>query len=98
MESVMSGHLYKVTLEQVADLQGNPVESSPLTFETKNHEDIFKIVEKLKARVDFSEDDAAAFAVGLKLFSGIMVKNKEHKMFKRFLPEFADFMQELKQS
>ena len=94
----MSGHLYKVTLEQVEDLKGNPVESNPLTFETKNHEDIFKIVEKLKAKVDFLENDAVAFAVGVKLFSGVMVKNKEHKMFKRFLPDFANFMQELKKS
>ncbi|MFT5701626.1 MAG: hypothetical protein ACI8ZB_004521 [Desulforhopalus sp.] len=45
-----------------------------------------------------NEADATAFAVGLKLFGEIMMKNKDKELFKQFKPHFADFMKELKKS
>ena len=44
----MKGNLYKFTIEHLEDSKGNNIEANPLVFETKNHDDIFKIVEKMQ--------------------------------------------------
>ena len=79
---------YKITVEEVSG-------ENTLTFEADSHENILKIVEKLKTHPDFG-DDAAAFGVGLKLFTGVMMKQKSNPLFKNLMPAFKDFMQELK--
>jgi len=94
----MSGHLFSFTVEHVEDAQGKAVEEEPLTFETRTHEDLFRIVEKMKTKLDFDEADATTFAIGLKLFGEIMMKNKEQELFKQFTPHFFSFMKELKKS
>lgn len=81
---------YKVTLEEVSG-------DHKLEFETESHEDILAIVEKLKSHPDLKED-AAAFGIGLKLFSGVMMKQKDNPMFKNLMPAFKDFMKSLKSS
>ena len=73
----MSGHLLKFTVEHVEDSKWSIIQSSPLVFETRTHEDLFKIVEKMKAKMDFDEADATTFAVGLKLFGEVMMKNSD---------------------
>lgn len=94
----MSTNLYKFTIERVEDLKGNVTSASPLAFEARTHDDLFQIVEMMKGKVDFDEADVTAFAVGLKLFSGVMLKNKDNELFKRFKPHFSNFMKELKKS
>jgi hypothetical protein len=94
----MGGHLYKFTIEYLEDSKGNTVESNPLIFETRSHEDIFRIVEMMKAKMDLNENDATSFAVGLKLFGEVMLKNRENEVFKQFKPHFTNFMKELKRS
>nr|WP_320118911.1 DUF3861 domain-containing protein [uncultured Marinifilum sp.] len=79
---------YKVTLEEISS-------DNKLTFETESHEDIIKIVEKLKTHPDFG-DDAEVFGVGLKLFTGVMMKQKSNPLFKTMMPAFKEFMQGLK--
>ena len=67
-----------------------------MQFEVENHDDIFAIVKKLEKRTDFSEEDAKAFGVGLKLFSEVMINNKNTPLFSNFMPQFIEFMKELK--
>ena len=59
------------------DSKGNSVEADALEFETRNHDDIFKIVELMKDKMDLEEVDATAFAIGIKLFGEVMLKNRE---------------------
>ncbi len=92
----MKGHLFKYTIEHLEDPKGNTLSLSPLVFETKNHDDIFKIVEIMKGKMELDEVDATAFAVGLKLFGEVMLKNKDNELFKQFKPHFSDFMKEIK--
>lgn len=94
----MNGHLYRFSIEYLEDSKGSIVGSTPLFFETRNHDDLFKVVEMVKGKVDLDETDATAFAVGLKLFGEVMLKNKDKEMFKQFKPHFSDFMKELKKS
>lgn len=92
----MKQHRYRVTLEHLADKEGGAVSREPLRFEVGNHDDIFSIVERLRRRSDFDENDAAAFGVGLKLFSEVMLENRENSLFSSFIPHFSQFMKDLK--
>jgi hypothetical protein len=60
-----------------------------------NHDDIFKIIDRIKSRGDLQGYEEA-FAVGLKLFSEVMLENKDHPLFSEFKPHFMDFMKQLK--
>ena len=92
----MKQHRYRITLEHLADAQGAPVDGEALRFEAGNHDDIFTIVEWMRARGDFAPESVEALAVGLKLFGGAMLANREHPLFSSFFPHFAAFMKELK--
>lgn len=92
----MKQHRYRVTLEHLADAQGASSTHAPLQFEVGNHDDIFAIVERLRNRGDFSQESAAAFGLGIKLFSEVMLQDKENALFSSLRPHFAQFMKELK--
>ncbi len=66
-------------------------------FYTGNHDDIFQIVERLKRAEFFDDQTTKSFAVGLKLFSEVMLEHKDHPLFEEFLPQFGQFMKNLKQ-
>ena len=67
-----------------------------MQFEVGNHDDIFAIVERMRGRGDFSPGAAAAFTVGIKLFSQVMLEDRENPLFASFRPHFAQSMKELK--
>lgn len=81
---------YKITIEEVAD-------ENSLVFDAESHENILAIVERLKKHPDFN-DDAAALGVGLKLFTGVMMKQKDNPLFVNLMPALKDFMKGLKSS
>lgn len=94
----MKQHRYRVTLEHLADAKGAPsAYDAPLRFEVGNHDDVFAIVERMRTRADLAPDAATALAVGLKLFSEVMLENRGHPLFAEFAPHFRDFMKTLKQ-
>lgn len=93
----MKGNLYKFTVEYAEDAKGNNMELDPLVFQTKSHDEIFGILEKMKSNMEM-EEDSKALVIGLKLFGGVMLKNKNKEPFKTLLPHFKDFMKELKKS
>ncbi len=93
----MKQHLYRIQLEHLTDKDGNPSVQEPLQLEVGNHDDIFKIIELMKARGDFEGNDATAFALGLKLFSEVMMSHRKHPLFSDFAPHFQAFMKQLKQ-
>ena len=92
------GHRYRVTVEYLKDIKGEAVDKEPLTFETTNHDEIFQIVERIRNKGLFDETEAAAFAVGLKLFSEVMLNNKDNTLFTPLRPAFGEFMQGLKKA
>jgi len=93
----MKQHRYRITVEHLADADGNPpAEGTPLVFEAGNHDDILKIVERLRGHPGLPTESAAAFGVGLKLFGEVMLENRKSPLFADFAPHFRDFMQTLK--
>ncbi|QJU38922.1 DUF3861 domain-containing protein [Serratia marcescens] len=94
----MPGYRFNITVEALSDRQGNSVEKAPLSFEVSNHDDILEIVERIRARDDlnFGPEQSAAFAVGLKLFSEVMIENRKHPVFAPLREAFKEFMVGLK--
>lgn len=92
----MKSYRYRVTLEEIAGAQGGPPSHGPLSFEAANHDDIFRIVEAVRNRGEFDGETAAAFAVGLKLFSEVMLQNRSNPLFAPLKEAFPAFMKELK--
>lgn len=74
-------HRYRITLEHLgASKEDTPLHAS-LSFETGNHDDLFPIIERSRAKGVFDADTAAALALGLKLFTEVMLKNRDHPLF-----------------
>lgn len=93
----MKQHQYRITVEHLADQNGNAsTYSTPLQFETGNHDDIFAVVSRLRQRPDIDDRSATALAVGLKLFGEVMLENRQHPLFAELLPHFGEFMKKLK--
>ena len=96
----MKQHAYEVTLKHIADAQGNPSNyTDTLSFNTYNHDDIFKVLQVIQNSQMLDDDEAAkSFTVGLKLFSEVMLEHKNLPLFKDFMPHFGQFMKALKQT
>lgn len=93
----MKQHHYRITVEHLLDAKGVPsIYDAPLEFNVGNHDDIFDIVERIRNRTDFDENTNTALAVGLKLFSEVMLENRSNPLFEEFMPQFASFMKKLK--
>ena len=79
----MKQHTYEVTLKHVADAQGNPsTYADTLSFNTYNHDDIFKVLQVIQNSQMLDDEAAKSFAVGLKLFSEVMLEHKHLPLFK----------------
>ena len=63
-------YTYRITVESL----GNPARPTDLaggstSFEVKNHDNLLKIVESVRAKELLDEKKSAALAIGLKLFA-----------------------------
>lgn len=89
---------YRIILEEVALKE--PTDSpKKLDFEFVNHDDIFKIIEMSKSKNIFgNENDSVEFSLGLKLFSEVMLRHRDHPLFAELKPAFGEFMKKLKNS
>ena len=78
----MPQHRYRIIVKSIKDATGGTAEDErSLQFEIGNHDDIFSVVERLSQRGGFDQDTAAAFGVGLKLFSEVMLQHKDNPLF-----------------
>lgn len=90
-------HLYRLTLEHQGTPKADQSLHEPLTLEFDNHDDIFAIIERLRQKDPFnSSNQATEFAIGLKLFSEVMLKNRNHPFFEEFAPAFGALMKKIK--
>ena len=88
---------YKLNLELVATSKVDDTLYPPIELEFDNHDNIFAIIERMKQRNIFqTENQAVEFAIGLKMFSEVMLKNRENELFSDFRPAFGEFMKKLK--
>lgn len=92
----MREHRYRITLEHMATASAGQAQHVPLQFEAGNHDDLFVIVDKLRSKQQFDADTSAALAVGLKLFTEVMLKNRQHPLFSEISQPLRDFIGKLK--
>ena len=91
------GNKYKITLEQIDLLDKEATLKEPISFEFMNHDEIFKIIEIINAKNPFEEENQATeFALGLKLFTEVILKNKNNPLFEELSPAMLNFMMKLK--
>lgn len=68
-----------------------------LSLQFDNHDDIFNIIEVIKSKKIFDDENTVTeFALGLKLFTEVMLKNKQHPLFEDLRPAIMEFMKKLK--
>ncbi|MCS3528978.1 DUF3861 domain-containing protein [Chryseobacterium sp. JUb7] len=87
---------YHLALKELSLKDGSQGEKT-LEFDFDNHDDIFKIFDVIQSKNIFeSEQTAHEFALGLKLFTEVMIKNKQHPLFEELRPAIMEFMKKLK--
>jgi hypothetical protein len=87
-------HRYRLHVECIDDNKSD--QSTAITFEAQSHDDILNIVKRVNTGTDFPDQDATALAVGLKLFSGVMLKHKQDPLFTEIQPAMYAFIKNLK--
>ncbi len=92
----MKGHRYRITLTHLATPKGDEGTHPPLSFETVNHDDLFRIIQAMRERGEFDPDTAASFALGLKLFGEVLLHERENPLTAEIRPHFGQFMKKLK--
>lgn len=88
---------YELTLKQLAAAENEDIACEQIQLVVENHDELFSIIQKLQQRSLFSsQQQVAEFAIGLKLFSEVMIRNRDHVLFEAFWPAFRLFMERLK--
>ena len=92
----MRQHSYRITLEHLSTAKGEAPTHEPIQFETGNHDDLFNIIEKIRAKALFDADTSASLALGLKLLSEVMLENKNHPLFSELKEPLVAFIGKIK--
>lgn len=88
-------HRYEITVQPL-DPEGSASETPPLIFTVTNHDDLLEIVAKTRALGVVPDEQAPELAVGLKLFSEVLIRHRKAPLFEGLWPHFGDFMKRLK--
>lgn len=91
---------YQLSLRLISDAHSEvPAQEKSTEFQFENHDEIFEIIDRVQSKQLFEdEQQAQEFAIGLKMFSEVMIKNRKHPLFEKLSPAFASFMKKLKQA
>jgi len=88
---------YKLTLEEISLAKEDDVKNDALTLEFDNHDNLFNIINVVKSKAIFNdEQQSMEFAISLKMFTEIILKNRDNELFKDLQPAIAEFMKKLK--
>jgi hypothetical protein len=88
---------YHLALSLSAYANGETTPAKQLELEIDNHDELFEIIDRMRAKALFAdEQQATEFAIGLKLFTEVMLKNRQHPLFEDFQPAVGSFMKKLK--
>lgn len=91
-------HHYRVSVEALATFDQVDTNTEPLVFNTSNHDDILHIVKMIRSGMAWDDNTCASFAVGLKLFTEVMLQHKDDPLFLELKPAILEFMKKLKGS
>ncbi|WP_326983561.1 DUF3861 domain-containing protein [Chryseobacterium sp. MYb264] len=87
---------YQLTLKELTLKDGSEGDKI-VEFDFDNHDNLFQIFELINSKKIFEDEQTAQeFALGLKLFTEVMLKNKQHPLFEELRPAIMEFMKKLK--
>lgn len=86
----MGKHRYRITVEPLDALES----AGSLQFQAESHDDILALAD----RVGRNDERQLRLLVGLKLFSGVLLEDKDNPLYQDFLPHFGQFMKKIKGS
>ena len=90
-------YLYRITLESLGTTAEPKVLGDASTqFQVPNHDDLFKIIESVRSKELLDANKSAALAIGLKLFSEIVLENRHDPLFAPLVDPLRSFIQALK--
>jgi hypothetical protein len=92
----MKGHRYRISVEHLSTPQGEPVSAQPLIFEITSQDELFNTVEKMKARNDIAQEEAAPLALGLRLFTDVALMHRREPLFEGVMEVVGAFIGRLK--
>lgn len=92
----MKSHHYQIEVRHTADKDGQAIEGHSLSFSANNHDEVLDIIARVQQAGLFPADEAAAFALGLKLFSETMLKHRQNPLFADIQPAMREFIGQLK--
>jgi hypothetical protein len=92
----MKQHQYQITVSELLD--DSSATPQHMQFDVGIHDDLFVIFERLKRLNGFTENEAATFCIGLKLFGKTLIEKKDSELFAEMKPQFVAFMKKLKSS
>jgi hypothetical protein len=88
---------YRIVLEQLETRNAEHGGRDPMIIEFDNHDEIFRIIERGKERDLFGDQaQSVQFALGIKLFGEVMMRNRDNPLFTELSPAFKEFMKRLK--
>ncbi|SFK53152.1 DUF3861 domain-containing protein [Lysobacter sp. cf310] len=73
-------HRYRVRVTALGESEAE------VSFEVEQHDDLLAIVQRVRDGSPYSSDDAGALAIGLKLFSGVMLAHRDDPLFADIRP------------
>ncbi len=89
----MSAHQYRVTLEYLGGNQAGPELHKPIHFEIGNQDDLFQIIGYVRdSGLLEKENDAAALALGMKLFAEVALANRGDELFEEIADDFQQYI------
>jgi len=94
---MQKGHRYRVTVEHLAHPREDGMLRPPLSFEAVNHDDVLGIAERMSAGGRYAADESAALAIGLKLFTEVMLTHRDDPLFADLRPAMHAFISRLKE-
>jgi hypothetical protein len=92
----MSAHQYRVTLEYLGGKHAGPELHKPLSFEAGNHDDLFEIIHNVQRARLFDEDTSAALALGMKLFSEVVLEHRKDPLFQQIFEDYRQYIVQFK--
>lgn len=84
---------YHLELTEIALASGENEHKKIISLDFENHDDLIEFIEINTVKNIFNDEkQAIEFAIGLKMFGEVLIKQKENPLFQEFLPAFGSFM------
>ena len=92
----MSAHTYRITLEYTGGKATGQQAPAPLSFTASNHDNLFEIIANVQRSGMFDQDTAASLALGMKLFSEVMLQHRKDPLFDPIAGAYREFIGQFK--